>query len=123
MDGVRFTVQNDQRPVPFLACRCLSCTCFTFPTLKCPRCSMMHDATCFSLHTCLCALNEDRDLTFFFEIGLMKPWAQAERQQADTDRPVCCCNPVEENKFFIKVDSLCLHCGEDNTRKDFIGTS
>lgn len=37
-------------------------------------------------HTRLCARNEYRDPTFFFDIGLMKPWAQAERQQQDTDR-------------------------------------
>lgn len=53
-------------------------------------------------HACLCALNEDRDLTFFFQIGLMKPWAQAKRQKQDTDSSVWCCNPVEEKQVFYQ---------------------
>lgn len=107
--------QNDQRPQTWpgrsLSEKNLFYISYSI-SLECPHCSTVHDTSCFfpslDWHTCLCALNEDWDLTFFFEIGLMKPWAHVKRQHQDTDGPARCCNPVEENKFFIKADLLCL---------------
>lgn len=78
----------------------------------------MHDAACFVLcvewQGCLRALNEDQDLTFSFWNGFNEALGTSEKQkQQDTDRPVCCCNPVEENKgfffvFFLWISYVCI---------------
>lgn len=93
-------------------------------SLKCPCCSMMHNATCFSVselaHMPFCT--QWRQRTYIFLWDRFTEALATTRQQQDTGR---CCNPVEENKFLLFFHQSGFNIsalGEDNTIKNIIGT-
>lgn len=104
---------------PCFSFTCLKYTCCTFPIICCaivpfvPWCMMQLVFLTLDCYRCLCSFTKDEDLTSLSEIGLMKPWhTQKGSCTAHTSLSAVVILSARKQVFVIKVDLVCLQCGE-----------